>query len=325
MLDFDLRPERDSLQRVAEAEARIHETIEQKRRAVTEKRAQLEAQLAEATEERKVLEAARADLKQKVLDTILSVQAECDAKAWPAALAEELEDFCVSLVDNMGRIVENVLAFSKPKRDGMTGLEVLLRLRRDDVMKVYERAKRRNELAKRKRAAVYASDDPVLFTNSAPRAGWYKACVFAHVDTIDVELEVRKESDYGMQDGHVLSRDDYRRLQEDEEDSAATNKKINGRRNVQQLQWQQGEMAQDQDFEEAKAKIKELRSHLADIQSLMAKERRRVATHKEINEHSHRRMVKASFFETILFVAITLFQVYLIHTWFTSGTPVLGR
>ena len=25
----------------------------------------------------------------------LAVQAECDAKAWPAALAEELEDFCV--------------------------------------------------------------------------------------------------------------------------------------------------------------------------------------------------------------------------------------
>jgi hypothetical protein len=75
-----------------------------------------------------------------VLDTILSVQAECDAKAWPAALAEELEDFCVSLVDNMGRIVENVLAFSKPKRDGLTGLEVLLRLRRDDVIKVYERS-----------------------------------------------------------------------------------------------------------------------------------------------------------------------------------------
>mmetsp|Transcript_85551 Transcript_85551/g.215623 ORF Transcript_85551/g.215623 Transcript_85551/m.215623 type:complete len:221 (-) Transcript_85551:97-759(-) len=50
MLDFDLRPERDSLRRVAEAEARIHETIEQKRRAVAEKRAQLEAQLAEAEE-----------------------------------------------------------------------------------------------------------------------------------------------------------------------------------------------------------------------------------------------------------------------------------
>ena len=74
-----------------------------------------------------------------VLDVTLAVQAECDAKAWPAALAEELEDFCVSLVDNMGRIVENVLAF-KPKRDGLTGLEVLLRLRRDDILKVYERS-----------------------------------------------------------------------------------------------------------------------------------------------------------------------------------------
>jgi len=50
MLDFDLRPEKDGLRRAGEAEARIRDTIEQKRRAVTEKRAQLEAQLAEAEE-----------------------------------------------------------------------------------------------------------------------------------------------------------------------------------------------------------------------------------------------------------------------------------
>mmetsp|Transcript_12898 Transcript_12898/g.30604 ORF Transcript_12898/g.30604 Transcript_12898/m.30604 type:complete len:334 (-) Transcript_12898:159-1160(-) len=196
-----------------------------------------------------------------------------------------------------------------------------------EVMKVYERAKRRNEIAKRKRQAVQASDDPVLFTNGAPRAGWYRACVLAHVDTVDVEFELRKESDYGMHPSneHVLSQDDYRKLQEDATVDAQESAMKDGRRNVQQLQWQQGEMAKDEDFEQAKEKIKELRGHLADIQSLMAKERRRVATHKQINEHSQRRMIKASFLETILFVAITLFQVYLIHTWFTSGAPVLGR
>ena len=32
------------------------------------------------------------------------------------------------------------MAFSKPKRTGLTGLEVLLRLRRDDIIKVYERS-----------------------------------------------------------------------------------------------------------------------------------------------------------------------------------------
>ncbi|CAJ1959808.1 unnamed protein product [Cylindrotheca closterium] len=201
-----------------------------------------------------------------------------------------------------------------------------------EVMKVYERAKRRNEIAKRKRQAVRASDDPVLFTNGVPRAGWYRGCVVAHVDTVDVEFDLRKESDYGMHpsNDHVLSQDDYRRLQEDISSDAAQEKATaamtkNGRRNVQQLQWQQGEMANDEDFVQAKEKIKELRSLLADIQSLMAKERRRVATHKQINEHSHQRMVKASFWETVLFVGITLMQVYLIHTWFTSGAPVLGR
>ncbi|KAL3940126.1 MAG: hypothetical protein SGBAC_005265 [Bacillariaceae sp.] len=195
-----------------------------------------------------------------------------------------------------------------------------------EVMKVYERAKRRNEIAKRKKQAVRASDDPALFTNGAPRSGWYRACILAHMDTVDVEFELRKESEYGMHpsNDHVLSQEDYRRLQEDNAADAQAEIK-SGRRNVQQLQWQQGEMAKDEDFEQSKEKIKELRSQLADIQSLMAKERRRVATHKQINEHSHQRMIKASFLETVLFVAITLFQVYLIHTWFTSGAPVLGR
>ena len=205
--------------------------------------------------------------------------------------------------------------------------------RHSEVMKVYERAKRRNEIAKRKRQAVRASDDPVLFTNGVPRSGWYRACVLAHVDTVDVEFELRKESDYGMHpsNDHVLSQDDYRRLQEDISSDAANDKETsaiqnkNGRLNVQQLQWQQGEMAKDEDFVQAKEKIKELRGLLADIQSLMAKERRRVATHKQINEHSHQRMIKASFWETAIFVGITLMQVYLIHTWFTSGAPVLGR
>lgn len=201
-----------------------------------------------------------------------------------------------------------------------------------EVMKTYERAKRRSEIVKRKREAIKATDDPVLVTNAAIRSGWYRACVMAHADTVDVEFELRKESDYGMHpDGaHVLSSDDHRRLREEAAaaeagaSGASSSARHGGRRNTEQLKWQE-QMVQEEDFAQTKAKMKELRGHLADIQSLMAKERRRVKTHNAINEHSHLRMVKASFLETTLFVAITLFQVYLIHSWFSTKNPVLGR
>ena len=80
----------------------------------------------------------------------------------------------------------------------------------------------------------------------------------------------------------------------------------------------------DEDFEETREKIKDLRRLLNEIQSLQQKERRRLVVHAETNEHSQSRMALSSLLETLLFMAITGFQVYTIRKWF-SGAPQLGR
>lgn len=81
---------------------------------------------------------------------------------------------------------------------------------------------------------------------------------------------------------------------------------------------------QDEDFDKTRDQLRKLRRLLADIQSKQLSERRRLAVHAATNEHSHSRMVLSSLLETILFMAVTWFQIHTIRKWF-SGAPVLGR
>jgi uncharacterized membrane protein YgaE (UPF0421/DUF939 family) len=123
-------------------------------------------------------------------------------------------------------------------------------------------------------------------------------------------LEFRKESDLGGigSDGHVKTYEQQMIDQEDqdlEKDTASE------------------EGIKDEDFQETRDKIKDLRRLLNEIQTLQQKERRRLNVHTETNEHSHSRMVLSSLLETLLFMAITGFQVYTIRKWF-SGAPVLA-
>ena len=125
------------------------------------------------------------------------------------------------------------------------------------------------------------------------------------------EIEFRKKSELGDLDaqGHVISYEQKLMNEEDkllEADTAS----------------QEG--IKDEDFQETRQKIKDLRRLLNEIQTMQQNERRRLTVHAETNEHSHSRMVLSSLMETLLFMAVTGYQVYTIRRWF-SGAPVLGR
>ena len=122
---------------------------------------------------------------------------------------------------------------------------------------------------------------------------------------------MRKESELGglNEDGDVMTHEERKMMEEDnelEQDTA------------------DAEGIKDEDFQETRDKVKDLRRVLNDIQSMQQKERRRLTVHAETNEHSHSNMVLNSLTETLLFMAVTGYQVYTIRKWF-SGAPVLGR
>jgi hypothetical protein len=202
-------------------------------------------------------------------------------------------------------------------------------LNREEIMARYTHAKQRRENAKRKqqgKKALLAEGEPNLFTNPVPKDGWYRACIKAHVDTVDVEWELRKESQFGMDGDHVLSLDEFLLRQETFVSEQELDMERQEERRIMGVAAEDlPQMIKDDDFKDIKDKISDLRGKLAEIQSLMQRERRRVTIHKQTNEHSHSQMWKSSMLETLLFVAVTVFQLYLIRSWFTTGNPVLGR
>jgi len=171
--------------------------------------------------------------------------------------------------------------------------------------------KKREEKKLNAMKKIQQNGEPILNTEKAPDAGWYRMCVKGDWNQVVAEMEMRKESELGglNEEGHVMTYEERKMMEEDgelEEDTASA------------------EGIKDEDFEETREKVKDLRRLLNDIQSMQQKERRRLTVHAETNEHSHSNMVLNSLTETLLFMAVTGYQVYTIRKWF-SGAPVLGR
>jgi hypothetical protein len=179
---------------------------------------------------------------------------------------------------------------------------------RKQALETRQRKEQHKALQKSK---VRADGEPYMKTIRVERSGWFSFCIVASHQTITAEIDMRKETDVGGRDknGHVWSYEQKLLAEEDkllEEDTAA----------------QEG--IKEEDFQSTREKLKALRRILADIQQKQNQERHRLMVHAAMNEHSHSRMVLSSLLETVLFMAVTGFQVYTIRRWF-KGAPVLGR
>ena len=178
--------------------------------------------------------------------------------------------------------------------------------------KALEQRQRRDQRRMDQRDHVKDEGEPYQITFKGKAAGWYRYCVKGTTwHQVNVEIDLRKQSEMGRMgpDGHVITYlskalfDEEEYMEEDTADS---------------------EGIKDEDFQSTREKLKTLRRLIADIQSKQSQERHRLIVHAATNEHSHARMVISSLVQTLLFMAVTGFQVYTIRKWF-KGAPVLGR
>lgn len=178
--------------------------------------------------------------------------------------------------------------------------------------KALEARQKRDQRRIEQRERVRDEGEPYEQTIRANGSGWYRYCVKGTTwHQVNVEIDLRKESEMGGvgEGGHVLTylekavAEDEEYLQEDTAES---------------------EGIKDEDFQSTRDKLKTLRRLIADIQSRQSQERHRLLVHAATNEHSHARMVISSLVQTLLFMAVTGYQVYTIRKWF-RGAPVLGR
>ena len=177
--------------------------------------------------------------------------------------------------------------------------------------KALEMRQKRDHRKIQQRQYVRKEGEPFQKTVKAAAAGWYRYCIKGTWYQVTAEIDLRKESEMGgiAESGHV--RTIQEKAVEDEED------------------YMEGDTAasegiKEEDFLSTREKLKTLRHLLADIQSKQSQERHRLIVHAATNEHSHSHMVLGSLLETILFMAVTGYQVYTIRKWF-KGAPVLGR
>lgn len=195
-------------------------------------------------------------------------------------------------------------------RDNETEEEQRAR-RTKERRKALEARQREERMKQKQKSKIRNEGEPVQKSFRAKSDGWYQLCVEAHASKITIEVDFRKESDYGGVGhlGHVLTLEEKAVAEEEramEEDTAAA------------------EGIKDEDFQSTREKLKTLRRLLADIQAMQTQERHRLMVHSATNEHSHSRMVLSSLLETILFMLVTGFQVFTIRRWF-QGAPSLGR
>jgi len=158
---------------------------------------------------------------------------------------------------------------------------------------------------------IIKDGEAVQRTMTVAQSGWYRACVKGTWYQITAELEMRKASELGGVDadtGHVFSYSKY----EDQQETAFLE--------ADSLEEEEGMLAKNEDFDTVKSQLEHLRHLLSDIQQNQLTERHRLIIHAATNEHSHSRMVLSSLFQTILFMAVTGFQVYTIRRWF-RGDP----
>ena len=80
----------------------------------------------------------------------------------------------------------------------------------------------------------------------------------------------------------------------------------------------------EQDLHPSRAQIKHLNSLITEMKKKLSEHHHRIKSHEDEARRNRNRIFKKGLFQTISFLAITLFQVYTIQNWLLSNNT-LGR
>jgi hypothetical protein len=78
-----------------------------------------------------------------------------------------------------------------------------------------------------------------------------------------------------------------------------------------------------EDFSKVRDQVRELRRVLNQVTVLQQTSKNRMSQHEQMGKTSHSKMTQNSILMTILFIAVTAFQVFTIQRWFSSGNASL--
>ena len=173
--------------------------------------------------------------------------------------------------------------------------------------------------------------EPYEETNAIKAAGWYRVCVTAEYAALLVEMELRSGNALGGVDrktGHVYTYEDREMLNQqqllDEKITAKEEEQSIIKEQQKEIEKHIENQVKEQDLHPSKAQIKHLNSMITEMKKKLSEHHHRIKSHEDEARRNRNRIFKKGLFQTISFLAITLFQVYTIQNWLLSNNT-LGR
>ena len=176
--------------------------------------------------------------------------------------------------------------------------------------------------------------EPYEETNAIKAPGWYRLCVSAEYHALVVEMEIRSGNKLGGVDrttGHVYTYEDREMLDEekliDEGITSQEESQLDANTYAsldKEIQKQVENQVKEQDLHASKAQVKHLNTMVMEMKKKQTEHHHRMKSHEQLAGRNYKKIIRNGIVQTVLFLVITLFQLYTIHKWLLSNNT-LGR
>lgn len=172
--------------------------------------------------------------------------------------------------------------------------------------------------------------EPYEWTKPIKAPGWYRMCVQAD-NEIDVEMDIRSSADMGGINPdrfHVYTHDEREEIDEEERWVGKRNRELAEEEEAKLLAKELEKMlkgqVKDYDLQTTRKLMNEVNKLVSQMVRKQQDAHRRIKKHEDDAARNRRKIMRSGIIETVLYLAITLFQVYTIHNWLLSSN-MLGR
>ena len=163
--------------------------------------------------------------------------------------------------------------------------------------------------------------EPFEWTKHIKTGGWYRLCVQAE-DSITVEMDIRSSAELGGVNGdtgHVFTWEERQEMEEEQ-----NYEKLEDGQVQEELEELLKGQVGDYDLQTTRRLMTEVNHVVAQIQRLQGEMKDRMKAHSGDARRNQRKIARSGMIETVLYLAITLFQLWTIRKWLLAGN-VLGR
>jgi len=173
--------------------------------------------------------------------------------------------------------------------------------------------------------------EPYEWTKPIKAPGWYRMCVQAD-SFIAVEMDIRSSADLGGIDPetwHVYTHDEREDIDEEERSMGLKSKgpsaeEVETKLVAEELDKALKNQVRDYDLASTRKLMEDVQQVVSQMQKKQRDVQKRIKSHEGDAKRNYRKILRSGMMETVLYIVITLFQVYTVHKWLL-GSNMLGR